>query len=1572
MDPVKILYLEDNPLDVKVLKSKLSGDEVVFHIDSTPSERHFKQMLNKEQYDIVIADYYVPPYDGIKALDYVQKNYPFIPFILISGVAGEELAVKAIKHGASDYILKKNLSQLPSAIHKAILLSKEKELNQKAEILRTKYDFIINTSRSLMSLIDRNYTYEAINNAFAAAHNLIKEEIIGKSLTELWGEHSFKKNIKPNLDKSFADNEVRYQAWFETPKHGKRCFEVTFYPYKDEKGRVTHTVVDTFDITDRKITEDKSQQQAEDLALINDLNEAVNRGENLNSILNILWNRTGELFVSIGAGIYLLSEDQKELVLQINQNAKRIIRRIEKLAGKKIPYISIPFSDKSIHWNTIKTGRPFYTDKKNEIAKMMKEHNLLALSEKVIAASIELLHLSSIINIPLFSGKKPLGTFSIARSGTFSEQEIERMVAFSTQVTSILERISIEERNKQHAEDQGLINEINRAANEGRTLDHILAILSESTRRMFSGYGASIYLVSDDQKYLLPTRFSLPKGVIERIEKTLGFKISSVRAELNSKSKFKADLSNEKPVLYDSGVEIKALIREFAETKARQKLVNPVARILNLKHLLNIPLISEGIPIGILNISKSEPFSQNDIRRLEYIGSQITSVIRRKKAEEAFIESEHKYKALFESANDAIFLMDNNQFIDCNDPTLTMFGCTREEIIGKTPVIFSPEIQPDGKPSAESAKEKIRKAMRGENIRFEWIHKKLDGKTFFAEVSLNHLELKGKGYLQAIVRDISKRKEAEEEIIQKEKGLTEAQRIASVGSWEWDMITNQVKWTDQTYHILDLDPENTDPGLDTFLKVVHSSDRKRVRETIRDSIEKKKPVDFFHRIRKHGGEERSVHSRTEMICDHQNNPVKFIGTIHDITDLRRAEKALQESEEKFRAIFEKGLFAVVLSTIDGYLIQTNQAMQDLFGYSARELRNKHFTELTHPDDRAESISYFKRLIQGKIKYFVLEKRYITKKGDVRHCHIGVSPIRNDEGKIINTIGMITDITEQKRAEEQIKQRTEELSLINTMNAMANMGKSIDQIFQYFAHSILCLYDYHITGFGMVTEDGKSISLEHISMSSNILNTLEKKVQKQVRKHIFTPPSNRLVWQGIHGNDPQLLRTKKDVHAFITEFATRKPTLKIIPEIANLLQMNSVCNFPLYSDTKRLGMIITISKGEHKQQDIERISNLVEQLVSVVIRKRVEEERTRLSTVIEQMAETVIITDINGNMLYANPAFEKISGYAREEALNNKMNILKSGIHLSEFYETVWKTIKQGNVWQGKMVNKRKNGTLYEERATLFPITNEEGVIVNYVAIKQDITRESELEKQLIQSQKLETVGTLARGIAHDFNNILGTILGYNDMAMEEVVSGEKIHGYLSNMKKASMRAKDLVNQILTFSRDFKPEPKPVKIQNLIRDSLTLFNPTASESIIIKTNIGRSFPSIHADPSQIQQVILNLLTNANQAMQNKGGTITIAADTIRVDKNLAKKIPDLLEGKYIRISVTDTGTGMDAKTITKIFEPFFSTKPVGTGTGLGLSVVHGIIKNHSGAITVQSEKNKGTIFTVYLPVLRRDQ
>jgi signal transduction histidine kinase/ActR/RegA family two-component response regulator len=254
-----------------------------------------------------------------------------------------------------------------------------------------------------------------------------------------------------------------------------------------------------------------------------------------------------------------------------------------------------------------------------------------------------------------------------------------------------------------------------------------------------------------------------------------------------------------------------------------------------------------------------------------------------------------------------------------------------------------------------------------------------------------------------------------------------------------------------------------------------------------------------------------------------------------------------------------------------------------------------------------------------------------------------------------------------------------------------------------------------------------------------------------------------------------------------------------------------------------------------------------------------------------------------------------------------------------------------------------------------------------IEIRQKFERErAELEKQLFQLQKMETIGTLAGGIAHDFNNILTPILGYTDMAREELPEESNLRFDLEQINNAALRGKDLVQQILTFSREVDFEKKPIQIQPIVAEVLNLLKSTFPSTIRIKQNIDPHVGTIMADPTHIHQIIMNLCTNANHAMMQTGGILDIKLDAVRIDQKYAIQIPNLKYGNYIRLIISDTGYGMDIKTKERIFEPFFTRKEVGSGSGLGLSVVHGIINNYGGGIVVDSTPGKGTIFTIYLP------
>ena len=367
----------------------------------------------------------------------------------------------------------------------------------------------------------------------------------------------------------------------------------------------------------------------------------------------------------------------------------------------------------------------------------------------------------------------------------------------------------------------------------------------------------------------------------------------------------------------------------------------------------------------------------------------------------------------------------------------------------------------------------------------------------------------------------------------------------------------------------------------------------------------------------------------------------------------------------------------------------------------------------------------------------------------------------------------------------------------------------------------------------------------------------------------------------------------------------------------------------------------------------------------------EKARIRLEKAIEQAHECVMITDKDCIIQYVNPAVTKVSGYKSREIIGKKPSILHSGEHDRDFYEKLKTTIQSGLIWTGHFVNKRKDGTNYEENATITPIKNETGEITNYVAVKRDVTEQLRLESQLRQAQKMEAIGTLAAGIAHDFNNILNILLQRNELVMLYAESMPKIHSKLKDSERTIYRAKDLVTQILAFSRQSEQEVKCVEARIIVKEASTIIRASIPSTInIVRGKLCHS--KVFADPTQLYQVIVNLVTNAYHAMQDTGGTITLSLEDI-----LYRDIPeavkqDLEYQNYVRFSISDTGPGIPPHILERIFDPYFTTKAKGRGTGMGLSIVHGIVKSYGGTIEVNTEIGVGTTFNIYFPIANQEE
>lgn len=371
------------------------------------------------------------------------------------------------------------------------------------------------------------------------------------------------------------------------------------------------------------------------------------------------------------------------------------------------------------------------------------------------------------------------------------------------------------------------------------------------------------------------------------------------------------------------------------------------------------------------------------------------------------------------------------------------------------------------------------------------------------------------------------------------------------------------------------------------------------------------------------------------------------------------------------------------------------------------------------------------------------------------------------------------------------------------------------------------------------------------------------------------------------------------------------------------------------------------------------------------RKRAEEHLERLAVMVEQTGEYVIISDDEERIVYVNPAFERGTGYVLSEIMGKTPRFLKSGTTPVEVYIDMWRSLTAGEIWRGRMFNKCKDGSEYLADLTIAPLKSPGGNTFGYAALQRDVSREVDLEKQVQQLQKLEALGTLAGGIAHDFNNVLSGIMNFAALGQQDAEPGRPGHDEFTAILQAGARAKELVRRILLFSRqddgaqDCVTAPAPIA-----RECISMLERSIPATIQIRPDIEDESPSIACDSTQFHQVLMNLCTNAYHAMEKDGGTLDVVLKPTRIQSNGAHRVAGLEAGDYVLLTVRDSGCGMTDAVKERIFDPYFTTKEEGKGTGLGLATVHGILKRSGGAITVKSAPNKGTSFHLYWPVSKQ--
>jgi two-component system CheB/CheR fusion protein len=373
------------------------------------------------------------------------------------------------------------------------------------------------------------------------------------------------------------------------------------------------------------------------------------------------------------------------------------------------------------------------------------------------------------------------------------------------------------------------------------------------------------------------------------------------------------------------------------------------------------------------------------------------------------------------------------------------------------------------------------------------------------------------------------------------------------------------------------------------------------------------------------------------------------------------------------------------------------------------------------------------------------------------------------------------------------------------------------------------------------------------------------------------------------------------------------------------------------------------------------------------RKLAEREVRKLSQAIEQSAVAILITDPEGCIEFVNPAFCRKSGYAREEVVGRNPRVLNSGFHPREFFTALWAALRRGEVWQGEIVNRRRDRSLYRDRVSISPLRALDGSITHFVSVQEDVTTQHaaddqrrQLEQQLAQSQKMETLGTLAGGIAHDFNNILTGILGYTRLVRAALPAEHDATALVNNIEKTAHRATDLVRRILAFSRRQAPVQVPIAPTHVVQGLFPMLRSSLPANLVLEVRDDSQGREILADPAELEQSIVNLVTNAAQALGSRNGTIGIRLEVAEFAAERVFEGEALPPGRYLVVAVKDDGPGIPPEVLPRIFDPFFTTKQPGEGTGLGLSIVQSTVLAHHGAIAVQSVPHQVTEFLLYFP------
>jgi PAS domain S-box-containing protein len=942
----------------------------------------------------------------------------------------------------------------------------------------------------------------------------------------------------------------------------------------------------------------------------------------------------------------------------------------------------------------------------------------------------------------------------------------------------------------------------------------------------------------------------------------------------------------------------------------------------------------------------------------EAIQRTYVDLTERRQAEAALRTSEEQFRTVFEASGAGMVLCDiDGRFRQINKAFCDLVGYTAAEIVGRSVLDLT---HPDDR---EETAETTRLLKRGDETRHirekRFISK--NGDTVWAIVCVVVVRnaATGEPYQIGILQDITERKQAEKALADSTARLVNAQRIARIGDWERDLATERLVWSDEVYRIFGIEPGTVMPTFQGFYeRFVHPEDRAMVAERARHSLATGEPLNFDHRIIGPGGEVRIVHEDGEVTFGPDGKPVRFAGTVQDVTELRQAKQALEASETRFRGVFEAGGAAIVLADGDGHIYDFNRAFADFVGYDEHELRSCKIYDFMHPDDVAFSAEQRQAIFAGEIARYQAERRYVRKDGTVLWASVNVTamPQGVDEQQIL--IAIIQDITQRKLSEAALAEKSKLLDLMRGLAESANQAASFAEAVQLCLDRV-CAYTGFPVGHAFIRSE----------IDPDILRPmLIWHLDDEERFSRYRSATEQMVLRIGVGVPGRVIATGDVAWTSSIPVDPSRPTIR--SDAARAVGFKSGFATPVMAGSRIVGVLefYTIEVMPRDEGIVEVVRQAGTELGRVYEREQAQKDARRreeqLRQIIDNVPHWIYVKDRDGRYLLANKTLVSTYGLTIDDVIGHtQQEILHDDAEAARILAHDRSVIATGQVSTTPSGQFRAaDGSIRNVRITKMPYTTQTGELA-VLGIAEDVTEQIAAENELRRAQRMDALGKMTGGVAHDFNNLLTIILG-NLQLLERRLKDDALRSLAETAERAARRGADVTRRLLAFARSQPLEPRSIDLNDMVRDMTALVERSLGPTIEIETALPENLWKTRPDPGQVENALLNLVINSRDAMPD-GGRLMI--ETSNVTLTAFERRPGALEpGDYVTAAVADTGIGMSEEVIARAVEPFFTTKDVGKGSGLGLSMIYGFVRQSGGDMTIESEQGKGTTVRLYLP------